>query len=165
MMETMTDILTLTLAGAIGTVAFGVIYHISPKHLWAAFSGGALTTCVLLAMLQVSNGNNLVSNAVAAFAGGVYCTVCAYWRKAPAPIFMIPALFPLVPGRALYYAMASWMLHDRVEFTNYFVAAAEISFGIAVGMMFATLVCNVFIKRASVPRARRRRLWRRAMKG
>lgn len=140
----MGDILITSIAGALGTVAFGVLYHVNPKHIPYAFLGGMMTTFTLVICLEFFDGNNLISNIFASFVGGMYCTLCAHKRQAPVPVFMIPTLFPLVPGRALYYSMSSLVLHNGAFIEN-FAAAAEISFGIAVGMMFSTVLCNSII--------------------
>lgn len=142
----MVEILSTSLAAALGTVAFGIIYHVHPRHLIFAFLGGLLTTVALMLSLKWFDGNNLLSNCFAAFIGGIYCTLCAYKRQAPVTVFMIPSLFPLVPGRALYYSMSALVLHTGA-FVKNFTTAAEISFGIAVGIMFSNVICNTIIAR------------------
>ena len=141
----MTEMLIICLSGAVGAITFGVLYHVNPRHLLLAFMGGLLTTTTLVLCMEWCGGNNIISNAAAAFIGGVFSTWCAHKRHAPVPVFMIPSLFPLVPGRALYYSMSALVLHESAQFASNFLAAAEISFGIAVGMLFAGVFCDVFL--------------------
>ena len=41
--------------------------------------------------------------------------------------------------------MSALVLHESAQFASNFLAAAEISFGIAVGMLFAGVFCDVFL--------------------
>lgn len=136
----MSTLLTATIAGAIGTFAFSIIYHLSPKHLPFTFIGGALTTFILVLTLYLPDSSILFSNMCAAFTGGVFCHICSYWRKAPFTAFIIPTIFPLVPGRNLYFSMIALMQHSRTQFADNFYDAIEISFGIAVGLTLSILV-------------------------
>lgn len=141
----MIDLIVPSVAGAFGTVAFGILYHVNPKHLVCAFFGGLLTSFALLLFDRWTEGNNMICNFVAAFVGGVYCTICAHKRHAPVPVFMIPTIFPLVPGKALYYAMSGLVMRSGPQFNSYFTAAIEISIGIAIGIMFSTVICNMIL--------------------
>ena len=145
----MTEMLIICLSGAVGAITFGVLYHVNPRHLLLAFMGGLLTTTTLVLCMEWCGGNNIISNAIRRdfqySLGGVFSTWCAHKRPAPVPVFMIPSLFPLVPGRALYYSMSALVLHESAQFASNFLAAAEISFGIAVGMLFAGVFCDVFL--------------------
>lgn len=140
----MKEIILTTAAGMVGTFAFAVIYHVKARHLLNTFLGGGLTTFILMSLLSLTDGNNLLSNMAAAFAGGVYCMLCAYHRKAPSTVFLIPTLFPLVPGRNLYFSIIALVRHSRAQFVDNFAAAVEISFGIAVGVLFSSLF-DVFV--------------------
>ena len=141
----MKEMLVICLSGAVGAIAFGVLYHVNPRHLLLSFIGGLFTTTTLVFCLEWCGGNNIISNAAAACVGGIFSTWCAHKRRAPAPVFVMPALFPLVPGRALYYSMSALVMHDSAQFASNFLAAAEISFGIAVGMLFAGVFCDVIL--------------------
>ena len=134
-------------SGAAGTAAFAVLYHVKGRYVVLSMLGGAITTMVLVTCLRIFNGNNLISNMAAAFIGGIYCNLCAHRMKAPVPVFMIPTLFPLVPGKSLYFSMISLVQHYKGEFMDNFFTAAEISFGIAVGTMLTTVVCNMILSR------------------
>jgi len=140
----MKGILLATAAGMVGTFAFAVIYHVKGRHLFYTLIGGGVTTVILMSLLALTDGHNLLSNIAAAFAGGVYCMVCAYCRKAPSTVFLIPTLFPLVPGRNLYFAMIALVRHSRIQFVDNFAAAVEISFGIAVGVLLSSLF-DIFV--------------------
>ncbi len=147
----MNSLLVTTMAGCAGTAAFGILYHVKPKHLFFAMVGGGLTTLSLLLCLQFTHANQLLSNIAATIIGGIYCLLCARLRKAPSTVFMIPTLFPLVPGRNLYFSMIALTHHDKTAFISNFSAAVEISFGIAVGILFVNLFGNLVMPRLPQP--------------
>ncbi|MGN0032322.1 MAG: threonine/serine exporter family protein [Candidatus Limimorpha sp.] len=141
----MTNFWTLVIACGFGSTAFGVIFRVKPKHLFFIFIGGMLTTSMLLICLSYFDGNNLVANMVSSFFGTLYCILCAHWRKAPFTVFIVPSLFPLVPGKALYYTMVGFFEHDKSVFIENIVNATEIALGIAIGIMIGNIF-NTIIK-------------------
>lgn len=142
----MTNIWIVSLAGGIGAAAFGLLYHLKPRHLPYAFVGGFITTLIMMAGTESFGLGNLFSNFAASFVGALLCIFLARNKKAPFTVFMIPSLFPLVPGRALYYSMVGFMTHDSNLFNDNIVAAIEIAFGIAIGIMLANIFNGFYMK-------------------
>lgn len=142
----MMNILILSLSGGVGAAMFGLIYHIKPRHLPFTFVGGMLITFVMLVGMLLSGDNNFVSNLLAGFVGSLYCFFMARYRKAPFTVFMVPLLFPLVPGRALFYSMVGFMEHNKKMFLDNIATATEIALGIAIGTMIASLTYNLVWK-------------------
>jgi len=138
----MTNIWVASIAGAVGSAAFAVLYHVKPRHLPVALFGGFITTLIMFAL---GNLGNLISNSAAAFVGALFCFVMSRCRKAPFTVFMIPSLFPLVPGRALYYSMVAFLDHDNQLFVVNIVASVEIALGIAIGIMLASIFNTSFL--------------------
>jgi len=151
----MTSILVASISGAVGSVAFAVLYHVKPRHLFVALLGGLITTFLMVALADLGN---LISNSIAAFIGALFCFVMARYRKAPFTVFMIPSLFPLVPGRALYYSMVAFLEHDNELFITNIVASIEIALGIAIGIMLANIFNTSFLmeKKKIVKRVERK---------
>lgn len=143
----MSDFLTLVIACGFGSAAFGVLFRVKPKHLIFTFLGGMLTTSILLVCLSAFEGNNLLSNMVSSFFGTLYCILCAHWRKAPFTVFIVPSLFPLVPGKALYYTMVGFFEHDKSVFVENVVCATEIALGIAIGIMIGNIFNTIIRSR------------------
>lgn len=145
----MSNILVVSIFGGLGSMAFALLYHIKARHLFFAGLGGMLTTFVCLSVMELLDGHHIAANLIAAFVGGVYSAICAYCRKAPSVLFLIPSLFVLVPGRSLYYSMMSFMHHNMDVFVSNIVTVVEISLGIAMGVMLSSMVGDVFFRRRS----------------
>lgn len=142
----MTNIWIVSFAGGVGAAAFGLLYHVKPKHLPYAMIGGFITTLIMMAGTETYELGNLISNFAASFFGALFCIFLSRHKKAPFTVFMIPSLFPLVPGRALYYSMVGFMEHNKELFINNIVSAVEIAFGIAIGIMLANIFNGFYLK-------------------
>lgn len=94
------------LCGGLGTLAYALFFH-GPSPPSAP---GHLGRCAVLA--AVSSGAGPGRECISQCVGGLH-GVClwsegmARVRKAPANIFMIPGIIPLLPGGALYYTMSA----------------------------------------------------------
>ena len=94
------------LCGGLGTLAYALFFHVRPRHLLLATLGGALSWLLYLLVLAW-DGNVFLSALVASMGVCLWSEGMARVRKAPANIFMIPGIIPLLPGGALYYTMSA----------------------------------------------------------
>ncbi len=130
------DILQIFCAG-LGTLGFALFLRVRGAHLPAATLGGVLSWTLYL--LVHAAGGTLV----AALAVCLWSETMARRRKAPATIFLMPGIVPLLPGGAMYYTMDSVVLGDMDTFV---VKASETLFvavGIAGGILIASEVVRV----------------------
>ena len=75
----------------------------------------------------------------------IYSEVLAVKLKAPATIFIMPSILPLMPGRWLYRSVHGLVVGNMELFFQYLLQTLKISLGVAFGLLAAgTLVC--FIK-------------------
>jgi uncharacterized membrane protein YjjB (DUF3815 family) len=137
------DIIQIITA-AIGTLGFSIYFRVSEKNVIASTLGGALSWSVYLLVFHFTN-QLFFANFVATFMIFIYSEIIARVMKAPANIFLIPAIIPLLPGNALYYAMRGLVDADRKMFTQYGTSTAVIAFGIAVGIVVGSIVFKQFL--------------------
>ncbi|MBE6693678.1 MAG: threonine/serine exporter [Ruminococcaceae bacterium] len=145
------EILKLLLSAALSSFAFSIFFCMSPKRCIPAMLGGLLAGGTYILLIR-STGQEFLSNMLAAVVATVYCEVCARVTRAPAVIYIIPAMLPLVPGGALYYtinALVSGLYSDALGFGK---QTLEIALGISCGFILTTFVD------ASVKRVRKRRI-------
>ena len=69
----------------------------------------------------------------------------ARWRKAPANVYLIPGIVPLLPGSALYYAMEGAIYSDMEVFTQRGIDALLASLGIAGGILIASEIVRIIL--------------------
>ena len=62
------------------------------------------------------------------------------WRRCPSTVFLIPGIFPLVPGAGIYYTAYYFLRDDRTLFLNKGVETLKIALALALGI---ALVCSL----------------------
>ena len=117
----------------IGALGFSLIFNVRRDLLPAAAFGGMLDWGVYLVAEWFFGGVFLPSVVAAAFAS-LYSEAVARMEHAPATVFYIPALIPLVPGGSLYYTMSYAVLGDWEQVRSFGASTIYCALGIAVGM-------------------------------
>lgn len=123
----------------LGSLGFSVYFRIQRKRILEAAVGGILGWIVYLLVDYVS-GSLFLSNAAAAMAIECYAEAAARLWKAPANIFLIPAVIPLLPG-ASFYRCINGLMGDNLS--QCYDAAKSLfltTAGIEIGFLLAFIV-------------------------
>ena len=139
---TMDQLLLQLLAAFVGSFGFAVLNHIRGVKLLVAGLGGLMTWGLYL-LIREPVESLVVSNLVAAAFAATYAEVMARVLRAPATIFVVPAVITLVPGGALYYAMYSAMAGDAEGLSSHGFETWNVALGVAIGIAGVTSVCNL----------------------
>lgn len=95
----------------IGSFGFAVLFKVHRRHLLAASLGGFFSWGIYL--FGLSNHLSIfLSSLFASAFSAMYAEILARWKKAPAILFFIPSVIPLVPGSNLYYAISGLANND-----------------------------------------------------
>lgn len=113
--------------------AFAALFHISPRHLPLAALGGLLSWAAYLLL------GNLVPDLfyrilLVSILTAAYAEIVARVRKAPATLFLLPALIPLVPGSYVYYMMLSLVMSHPQDAREYLLLTTKWAIGLAAGI-------------------------------
>lgn len=127
------------LTSALGCVGFALFFLAKPDKLPLAFLGGGLAWAVYLAVYHLYP-SVFAASAVAAAVVCLYSECVSRVVKAPANIFMITSVIPLLPGSYLYYAIAGLMSRDMAQFYDYGGRALHATLGIEGGFLVAYFV-------------------------
>ena len=138
-------IIQLVTAG-IGALGFSLIFNVRRDLLPAAAFGGMADWGVYLMADWFFGGGVFLPSVIAAAFASVYAEAMARMEKAPATVFYIPALIPLVPGGSLYYTMSCAVLGDWEQVKSFGASTAYCALGIAVGMSMVLSVDFTFRK-------------------
>lgn len=145
----------------LGTLGYALFFHVRPCHLIMATLGGALSwLCYLLTFY--ASGSVFLSALVAAMGVCLWSETMARLRKAPANVFLIPGIIPLLPGGALYYTMSGVVNGNMEMFMRKGVETAMMAVGIAGGILIASEIVRVIMsiekrrKRAQEKRQKRK---------
>jgi hypothetical protein len=92
----------------------------------------------------VNHVDTSVATFVAAIAIGAVGRLLARWQSAPAALYVVPAVLPLLPGLALVRAMLAETDAARVSgLIDAIVAAFLIGVGVATGDIFVTTIRTI----------------------
>ena len=103
------------ITGAIGSVGFGILFHIKKKYLPLVAVGGFLSWLVFLLGKEFW-GNVFLPTLMAGFVTDVYAEILARICKETSTSFFVTSVIPLIPGSTLYYCMNSIWNCSRNEY-------------------------------------------------
>lgn len=141
------------LTGAAGAAAFALYVHMRPKLLPAAAFGSVLGWGVYL-LIYHFHPHLFFCNMLAAVVVYVWCKILARLLKMPVTTFLVPGIFPLLPGGYLYYTMLALLNRQAELFRSNAVCTIATTLGIACGVVAAAIVANTILDTAERLRKR-----------
>ena len=124
----------------IATISFGITFQMPRRHYLACGLTGAVGWMVYIFCVELF----ALSPAIATLVATLPLTGCARFfsvrHKAPVTIFLLPGIFPLVPGAGIYYTAYYFLRDDRTLFLNKGVETLKIALALALGI---ALVCSL----------------------
>lgn len=126
--------------------AFAALFHISPRHLPLSALGGLLSWAAYLLL------GNLVPDLfyrilLVSILTAAYAEIVARVRKAPATLFLLPALIPLVPGSYVYYMMLSLVMSHPQDAREYLLLTTKWAIGLAAGISLVAAAEQILYRR------------------
>ncbi len=131
----MNEILIQLITAFTGSLGFALLFHLRRRLLACASLGGLLTWAVYLAAEQMLNNIFIACLLASAFAA-LYSEILARLLKAPATVFFIPTIVPLIPGSTLYYTMHHAVQNDWLQAKAYAFLTLQYTLSIAIGISF-----------------------------
>lgn len=133
MMLMMIEFLRQLALAFLGTVCFGLLFHVPPRHFAACGTVGAIGWLVYWAMMQMQPSSVLAS-LVAVIPLTIATRAFAIVRRAPVTLFLIPGIFPLVPGAGIYYTAYAFIAGDTVQCAAKGAETLKIAVALAMGI-------------------------------
>ncbi|WP_027629664.1 threonine/serine exporter family protein [Ruminiclostridium cellobioparum] len=128
-----------------GSIFPAVLFNIDRKKIgWAGLSG-ALGWLAYLLVFNVTQ-NAIASTFVGAVVVGCYSESLARKLKTPAFEFLIPGIFPLVPGFTAYTALRYIAENNMSQALSKGVLALAVGGSIGFGIMLSTTIFKFFTK-------------------
>lgn len=126
------------LCAFVGTITFSTLFHVPKKHYISCGMVGTLGWIVCDLTARIS------SPAIASFFGALVVVFSARMltvrKKCPITMFLIPGIFPLVPGARVYYTVYYLVTDQMGLAAESGLDALKIAFGIVIGMVFIVAV-------------------------
>ena len=133
------NVIIMLIAAGLGTFGFNLIFKINPKHIPIASLGGVIS-CAIYVAFDMLGANLFVSNFVAILISATLCEIFARIFRAPAVIFLLPCVIPLVPGGSLYYTMSYLISENYEAMAIYGKSTLLTALGIAAGMITSSAI-------------------------
>lgn len=116
-----------------GVASFAVLFHAPAKSVAACAVCGGLG--VFVSRLLLPACGLFVSSAAAAFVVALANRLFAKILKMPTIVFLVPGLFPLVPGAGIYHAAYALLRRDLADFGAYALEVLTVAAALAVGVL------------------------------
>ena len=145
----MMELLIQLVTAFIGTTCFAHLFHVANRHLWCCGLTGTIGWLVYWGMKEYQP-SAVIASLVAVIPLALAARIFAVTRKAPVTTFLIPGIFPLVPGAGIYYTAYSFITGDSAGFTQKGTETLKIAVALAMGIALVM----------SIPMKQKRRMQR-----
>ena len=123
-------------------VGFCILFNLKrPKFICIASFIGMIGWAVFI--LLPESGPSILRYILATITVSSLSEIFARIEKAPATVFLLPGIIPLVPGSGLYYAMNHLINGDYPLFAQTLLETAAYAGCIAVGASFVTAIVRM----------------------
>lgn len=123
-------------------VGFSIVFDIKKPHFVAISSLiGAVGWAVFLLLESV--GSEVFRYLLATITISIFSEIFARILKAPATIFLLIGIIPLVPGSGLYYAMNYLINGNYTMFAQKGIQTAAYAGAIAIGVSMVTSIVRM----------------------
>lgn len=135
-----TNYLTQFVVAVVATISFGITFHVPKRHYLAGGLTGAVGWMAYILCYDLLS----VSAPVAVLIATLPLTLCArffsVYHKAPVTVFLLPGIFPLVPGAGIYYTAYYFLQGEEVLFASKGAETFKVALALALGI---ALVCSL----------------------
>ena len=133
-----------------GSLGFSVLFRLRRSLLFPSALGGMLSFLVYLLAGYFLRLNHFQACLLGAAFSELYSELLARCMKTPSTLFFVPAVIPLIPGSALYYAMNA-VIHGRTEEAAFYGGRTGLDMlAIAIGMSLVSAA--FYMERAFIQR-------------
>lgn len=130
----------------LGTLSFAILFNAPmEEYVWCSVTGG-LGWIVYLFIIQVP-ASAATATLCATFVLTILSRILSFTRKKPVTIFLIPGIFPLVPGAGIYYTAYYFISNLKNQFFSKTVETTLIAGAIALGIFFGSLLPQSWFQR------------------
>lgn len=140
----MLDIILQAVAACFGTIAFSIFFRVPAKHFPTCGGIGAVAWIVYLLVLQYSRKNMLAVLAAAM----TVVLLSRFWsvrNKCPLITYLVPGIFPLVPGTGIYYTVLNVISGEQSQAISGFIGAFKAAFAIAIAILTGIIIPTKYI--------------------
>lgn len=133
------NILIRTAGAFVAVVAFSRLLELPRRFMLCAGLIGALNWLVYL-LVEGAGYSEVPAAFFSSLAVAVVSHLAARRLRAPAFVFFVPGILPVVPGASIYSTVYAAIQNNRGDMVHYFMATLQLSGAIALGIFLADSV-------------------------
>lgn len=122
----------------LGTIMFSVLFNVPRRfYMCCGFTGmaGWLCYCGIVQPFSATSATFLGTVLVVLMSRAL-----AVWKKCPITVFLVPGIFPLIPGASVYYTAFNLVQGNLGEAAVRGMTAVKIAFAIVLGIIFVVSI-------------------------
>lgn len=123
----------------VGTLGVALSLGLRPKRALLASIGSGIAGFIYTSGSLYTEQEFIRCFCGAAFAS-VFAEICARIAKAPATVFLAPAIVPLLPGGYLYYTMHGIITGSNQDILTYGNLAIHATVGTSMGILIVSTI-------------------------
>ncbi|MDO5695396.1 MAG: threonine/serine exporter family protein [Eubacteriales bacterium] len=128
----------------VGTIGFAILFEVRRKNIFFCGLSGAVGWVTFMFLTPYTG--LFVSVFLAAAIIVILARLFARILRAPAPIFYIPGIFPIVPGAGIYNTAYAVVMNDFPAARSYGMLTLKTSCAIVLGIALVSLFPYTFKK-------------------
>ncbi|MEE1078763.1 MAG: threonine/serine exporter family protein [Agathobacter sp.] len=123
----------------VATISFAILFQAPKKELPFCGFTGALGWIIYYILTK--NGVGIVfSSAISSFVLAIFARCFAVLRKKPVTLYLLPGIFPLVPGAGIYYTAYYVFTGENTMASSKGIETFELAGAIVIGIIFASAI-------------------------
>ena len=130
-----------------GSFGFALLFNVRVKNLIPCAFGGFLCCGVYLIFHDCFDTHLFLANLAAGAVCQIYAEILARLLKAPATVFYITALIPMIPGGSLYRTMDAAVTRDWSLFYLRGAETVYTTLGLAIGIALVSGILHLYRQR------------------
>ncbi len=144
-------LLSQIIAATLGTLGFVILFN-APKseYFFCSLNGTIGWTSYIIA---TNKGLSvIISSLISTFLLTIIGRILSSRRKKPLTLFLIPGIFPIVPGAGIYYTSYYFIMNDFNKFASKGFETFKISGAIVLGILFGLIIPQKWFHKISIKR-------------
>lgn len=127
------------IVSTIATFAFAKLFNAPTKELlYCGITGGI--GWVIYFILSNNNLGVVLPMLISSFGLTIFARIIAAVRRVPATVYLVCGIFPLVPGRGVYYTIYYLITRKTGLAGEYGLSTLEIAIAITFGIIFGSSI-------------------------
>lgn len=131
-------------AACFGTIAFSIFFRVPAKHFPTCGGIGAAAWIVYLVIFDVYK-RNMAAVFLASLTVVLLSRFFSVRHKCPLISYLIPGIFPLVPGTGIYFTVYAAISGEYMQAVASFVSAFKGGFAIAIAVVGGIIIPTRYI--------------------